>query len=40
MSLAGAEDKLAQLDAEQTRRGTVIDLGLPAFTQMAIHTVS
>lgn len=37
-SLAGAEDKLAQLDAEQTRRGTAIDLGMPTFTQIAIRT--
>ncbi|MCX5338636.1 hypothetical protein [Streptomyces atratus] len=31
VSLAGAEEKLAQLDAELTRRGTAIDLGMPTF---------
>ncbi|MFF3126635.1 integrase [Streptomyces sp. NPDC057908] len=38
VSLAGAEDKLAQLDAEQTRRGTAVDLGMPTFAQIAIRT--
>lgn len=38
MSLDGAEDKLAQLDAEQTRRATAVDLGMPTFAQMAIRT--
>ncbi|WP_371930688.1 hypothetical protein [Streptomyces poriferorum] len=37
VSLAGAEDKLAQLDAEQTRRGTAVDLGMPTFAQIAIR---
>ncbi|MEW2306878.1 hypothetical protein AB0958_44330, partial [Streptomyces sp. NPDC006655] len=38
VSLAGAEDKLAQLHAEQSRRGTAIDLGMPTFAQIAIRT--
>lgn len=38
MSLAGAEDKLTQFDAEQTRRRTAVDLGVPTFAQMAIRT--
>ncbi|MDX3248852.1 site-specific integrase [Streptomyces sp. ME18-1-4] len=38
VSLAGAEDKLAQLDAEQTRRGTAVDLGMPVFAQIASRT--
>ncbi|MFI8075544.1 hypothetical protein ACIF85_43385 [Streptomyces sp. NPDC086033] len=35
VSLAGAQDKLAQLDAEQTRRGQAVDLGMPAFRDIA-----
>ncbi|MEV6471556.1 site-specific integrase [Streptomyces sp. NPDC051657] len=35
VSLAAAEDKLAQLDAEQIRRTTVTDLGMPGFNQIA-----
>ncbi|WP_176742273.1 hypothetical protein [Streptomyces sp. LUP47B] len=35
VSLAGAQDKLAQLDAEQTRRGQAVDLGMPAFPDIA-----
>ncbi|MFG2407627.1 hypothetical protein ACGFR8_25495 [Streptomyces brevispora] len=38
VSLAGAEDELARLDAEQIRRGTAIDLGMPSFAQIAVHT--
>lgn len=38
MSLVGAEDELAQLDAEQTHRGTAVGLGMPTFAQMAIRT--
>jgi hypothetical protein len=38
VSLAGAEDKLAQLHAEQSRRGTAIDLGMPTVAQIAIRT--
>lgn len=38
MSLAGAEYKLAQLDAEQTRRATAVGLGMPAFAQIATRT--
>ncbi|WP_245769612.1 tyrosine-type recombinase/integrase [Streptomyces indicus] len=35
VSRAGAEDKLAQLDAAEERRRTVVDLGLPTFQQIA-----
>ncbi|MFD4946762.1 integrase [Streptomyces sp. NPDC058409] len=38
VSLAGADDKLAQLDAEQTRRGTATDLGMPTFAQITTRT--
>ncbi|MEV1177785.1 hypothetical protein [Nonomuraea sp. NPDC049784] len=38
VSLAGADDKLAQLDAEQTRRGTATDLGMPTFAQITMRT--
>ncbi|MEU6199335.1 site-specific integrase [Streptomyces sp. NPDC047061] len=31
VSLAGAQDKLAQIDADQTRRGRYVDLGMPVF---------
>lgn len=35
VSLAGAQDKLAQLDADQRRRGRSVDLGMPAFRDIA-----
>lgn len=35
VSLAGARDKLAQIDAEAARRSTAIHLGMPAFPQIA-----
>ncbi|MFF1481420.1 hypothetical protein ACFVYD_28375 [Streptomyces sp. NPDC058301] len=35
VSLAAAEDKLAQLDAEAARRSTVVHLSLPTFSQIA-----
>ncbi|MER0477473.1 hypothetical protein ABR737_03725 [Streptomyces sp. Edi2] len=35
VSLAGAEEKLTQLDAEQVRQRQVIDLGMPRFSQIA-----
>lgn len=38
VGLAGARDKLAQLDAEQTRKKTVVNLGLPSFSQIAART--
>ncbi|WP_329614831.1 hypothetical protein OG244_18340 [Streptomyces brevispora] len=38
VSLAGAADELARLDAEQIRRGTAVDLGMPTFAQIAVHT--
>ncbi|MEV0580837.1 site-specific integrase [Streptomyces sp. NPDC050392] len=34
-SLAGAEDKLAQMDAATARTATAVDLGMPGFTQIA-----
>jgi hypothetical protein len=38
VSLAGAEDKLAQIDATLRRRTTTIQLGMPAFTDLAGRT--
>ncbi|MEU5485428.1 site-specific integrase [Streptomyces mirabilis] len=35
VSLAGARDKLAQIDAEAARRSTAVHLGMPAFPQIA-----
>ncbi|MGW3942527.1 hypothetical protein [Streptomyces phaeochromogenes] len=35
VSLAGAEEKLRQLDAEQAGRHTAVDLGIPAFRDIA-----
>ncbi|MGY4926556.1 hypothetical protein [Streptomyces sp. 900105755] len=35
VSLAGARDKLAQIDAEAARRSTAFHLGMPAFPQIA-----
>ncbi|UUU36765.1 site-specific integrase [Streptomyces sp. CA-210063] len=35
VSLAGAQDKLAQLSAEQARRGTAVDLGIPVVRDVA-----
>ena len=37
VSLAGAQDKIAQLDAEETRQRT-IDLGMPTFSNLAERT--
>ncbi|MET9387696.1 hypothetical protein ABZY09_43515 [Streptomyces sp. NPDC002928] len=34
-SLTGAQDKLAQLDAEDARRSTAVDLGIPTFRDIA-----
>lgn len=34
-SLAGAEDKLSQMDAATARTATAVDLGMPTFTQIA-----
>ncbi|MET8751287.1 hypothetical protein ABZW32_14480 [Streptomyces sp. NPDC004667] len=39
VSLAGAEDKLAQLDAEPARHTAAVDLGMPTFTQIAARTI-
>ncbi|WP_405187098.1 hypothetical protein OG582_36040 [Streptomyces anulatus] len=38
VSLASAEEKLAQLDSERERQRTVIDLGMPSFSQIATRT--
>ncbi|MFI6360572.1 hypothetical protein ACIBJF_50560 [Streptomyces sp. NPDC050743] len=35
VSLAGAQDELAQLNAEQARRSTAVDLGIPNFPDIA-----
>lgn len=40
VSLAGAEDKLAQLDAQQARQTQAIHLGMPAFPDIAIRTTN
>jgi len=37
VSLAGAQDKLAQLDAE-ARRSRAVSLGMPAFGQIVLGT--
>ncbi|MGY3061483.1 hypothetical protein ACVWZD_005781 [Streptomyces sp. TE3672] len=39
VSLAGAEQKLAQLD-ERARRTTTVNLGIPAFCDIASRTVT
>lgn len=36
--LAGAENKLAQLDEEVARQANVVDLGMPSFSQIAVRT--
>lgn len=36
VSLAGAQDKLTQLDAEATRRSNAVSLGMPALGQIAL----
>ncbi|MEU9291834.1 hypothetical protein AB0D57_46335 [Streptomyces sp. NPDC048275] len=38
VSLASAEEKLAQLDSERERQCKVIDLGMPTFSQIATRT--
>ncbi|MBT2369694.1 site-specific integrase [Streptomyces sp. ISL-10] len=38
ISLAGAHDKLSQLDAEGARRRQTVDLGMPTFRQIAAGT--
>ncbi|MET9078208.1 site-specific integrase [Streptomyces sp. NPDC004232] len=38
VSLAGAQDKLTQLDTEATRRTTTVSLGMPTFGQIAART--
>ncbi|RNF80027.1 hypothetical protein EEJ42_47615 [Streptomyces botrytidirepellens] len=38
VSLAGAAEKLGQLDTEERRRSTVVDLGMPTFGQIATRT--
>ena len=39
ISLAGAEQKLAQID-ERARRTATVHLGVPAFREIAGHTVT
>jgi hypothetical protein len=36
VSLAGAQDKLVQLDAEAARRSNAVSLGMPALGQIAV----
>ena len=38
--LEAARDKLAQMDHITTSRRVAVDLGMPAFTQVAAHTIS
>lgn len=38
-SLAGAEEKLAQMDASLARTTTAVDLGIPTFNQIASRTI-
>jgi hypothetical protein len=40
VSLAGAEDKLAQIDAALRRPATTVQLGMPAFPGTVPHTVA
>nr|WP_232546306.1 site-specific integrase [Streptomyces antimycoticus] len=39
VSLAAAEEKLAQLDAQESRRSSTVHLGMPTFSQIATATV-
>ncbi|MEE1807372.1 hypothetical protein [Streptomyces sp. BE133] len=38
--LAGAEDKLSQLDDEAARQANVVDLGMPSFSQITVRTTA
>ncbi|MFD8308453.1 hypothetical protein ACFV29_39930 [Streptomyces sp. NPDC059690] len=38
ISLAGAQEKLALLDAEKSRTQRTVDLGMPSFANLAGHT--
>ncbi|MEV6145204.1 hypothetical protein [Streptomyces sp. NPDC051992] len=38
VSLAAAEGKLTQLEAEQTRSSAVVPLGLPSFSDIAARS--
>ncbi|WP_432173639.1 hypothetical protein [Streptomyces sp. Tue6028] len=40
VSLVGAQDKLDQLDAEAARRSAAVDLGIPAFADIANRTAT
>ncbi|MFC4517255.1 MULTISPECIES: hypothetical protein [Streptomyces] len=40
VSLAGAQDKLDQLDAEAARRSSAVDLGMSAFADIANRTTT
>ena len=39
VSLAGAEDKLAQIDAALQRQATTVQLGMPAFPGIVPHSI-
>ena len=39
VSLAGAEDKLAQIDAALQRQATTVQLGIPAFPDIVPHSI-
>ncbi|WP_327352767.1 hypothetical protein [Streptomyces sp. NBC_01304] len=38
VSLAGAREKVAQLDAEDQRSKSVVDLGMPTLRQLTVRT--
>ena len=40
VSLAGAEEKLTQLDSRIARRSTTVSLGMPTNADMAIRTTT
>ncbi|WP_260462019.1 hypothetical protein [Streptomyces lateritius] len=40
VSLAGAEEKRAQLDAEVARHSNAIGLGMPSFSEIALRTTT
>ena len=39
VSLAGADDKLAQIDAALQRQASTVQLGMPAFPDIVPHSV-
>nr|WSX47660.1 hypothetical protein OG409_00935 [Streptomyces sp. NBC_00974] len=40
VSLAGARDKLDQLDGEAARRSSAVNLGMPTFADISNHTTT